>query len=125
MKVQLLRSEIRRIGATAHTLFLEGQKTSTAVNLNTFSLAVVEAVLADAYVILAECPDLLAAIEGIRNHAVLVNNKQQPFFLVTIWPPSTHEAMIRDHNCTLGVWAGQIVKLCETAEEMLDQLLAK
>ena len=119
LKIQLLRSEVRRIHGTAQTLFLEGQKTSVAVNLNTFSLAVVESILADAYVILAEYPHLLAALEGIRNHAGLVNNKQLAFFPAQNTWSSTEEiqlAMNRKHNCDIGVWASEIVKHCQTAE---------
>jgi hypothetical protein len=124
-KVELLRSEIRRIHATAETLFVEGQKTSGEVNLCTFSLVIVEAMLADAYVILSECPDLLKEIEGIRNVADVVNNKQKAIFLTTNSPLSTHPNLVRAHNVTVGVWADQIIKHCQTAEPLLVQLLAK
>jgi hypothetical protein len=125
LKLQLLRSEIRRIHGTAETLFLEGQKTSTAVNLCTFSLAVLEAVLADAYVILCECPNLLTAIEGIRNLAVVVNNAQQAFLPMHNLELPNKEDKTRKHNCDVGMWASEIVKLCQTAEPLLGQLLAK
>ena len=124
-KLELLQSEIQRIEGTARTLCLEGSDPRTTMNYCTFSLMVLESLLSDAYIILAECPDLLTSLEGIRNLATVVTNKQQGFFPVSHTPMYGKSQLLMEHNTWVRQNCQAIIRQCEAATCLLGQLLAK
>jgi hypothetical protein len=123
LKLHLLKSELENILVTANSMLLSGPAVSTALLISTFSLDVLESVLAETYTVLSGKAELLDCLTKIRLGGRLVNNKMQAFFPMHHIPVTNKESMNHEHNSWVRMRCQDISREATTALKLLTPLL--
>lgn len=123
IKLQLLRSELENILATANSMRPGGPALATATLIQTFSLDVLESVLGETYTILAGEGALLQALTAIRSRGRLVNNKIQSFLPVLSMPLTNVEQLNYTHNHWVLMRSQELSTDVQEALRLLDCII--
>lgn len=123
VQLRLLKLELERISEAAGELVYDEDDRASKFSAQTFSLTLLERVLAECFYVLSDDKELVAELYQLRQFCLIANNKQRVFFVEAAIPKNTLEARTKKHNDAMAILAAQIATVAKSARQRVSAIL--